>query len=340
MSQVEENSGRNEEIQLSCFRRAEKRFRFCSHEELNEALLAPVRAQVQERATLVVDSDGELTHQFCRPFRLEEYDTPLPGLAVMRNALSDDECRNCMLLSMLTLPHECPSTLSRDYEYNGDPLVDYLAGDQRPVLSVKSGKTTSACRLLKKLRAINFGVQFDWMTRTYDPLGHSEGSPIPLYMQRLFSRLSQDLEPLTQYTGFQAQAGVANIYKHKDVMMSHQDLEDNRHAPLISISLGASCVYLSGTDSKDDTPVPIKLNHGDVLCMFGANRRSFHAVPRILEVDAATIPWLKDLEKPSGLLPVLHPHLDKVSGLTDYMRDEGVRLNINCRQVRVERLDM
>ncbi|EYB82406.1 hypothetical protein Y032_0360g3437 [Ancylostoma ceylanicum] len=52
-------------------------------------------------------------------------------------------------------------------------------------------------------------------------------------------------------------------------------------APLVSLSLGQSAVYLTGGESLDDEVVPLWLRSGDVLVMHGAQRLVYHAVAAI-----------------------------------------------------------
>lgn len=52
-------------------------------------------------------------------------------------------------------------------------------------------------------------------------------------------------------------------------------------APLVSLSLGQSAIYLTGGESLDDDVVPLWLRSGDVLVMHGAQRLVYHAVAAI-----------------------------------------------------------
>ena len=67
-------------------------------------------------------------------------------------------------------------------------------------------------------------------------------------------------------------------------LSAHQDFsEKNMSAPLISISLGSSAIFLIGDVSKQTrAPRPILLRSGDIVIMSGESRLAFHAVPKIL----------------------------------------------------------
>jgi alkylated DNA repair protein alkB family protein 1 len=48
------------------------------------------------------------------------------------------------------------------------------------------------------------------------------------------------------------------------------DAEVDQLSPIYSFSLGLSCVFLIGGRTKDDKPVSIRLNSGDLLSKFSA----------------------------------------------------------------------
>jgi alkylated DNA repair protein alkB family protein 1 len=77
-------------------------------------------------------------------------------------------------------------------------------------------------------------------------------------------------------------------------------------APLLSLSLGASCVFLLGGADREAPVLPILLRSGDVSVLAGPARRFFHGVPKILP----------------GSCPA---HLQDILGSS--------RININIRQV-------
>eukprot|EP00744_Colponema_vietnamica_P019509 GILI01027600.1.p1 GENE.GILI01027600.1~~GILI01027600.1.p1 ORF type:complete len:471 (-),score=63.63 GILI01027600.1:113-1525(-) len=108
---------------------------------------------------------------------------------------------------------------------------------------------------------------------------------------------------------YEPQTAIVNYFPVGTMMCAHQDLsEPCLHRPLISISLGSSCVFLMGTTSRDDKPFAFILRSGDIVAFTGPSRVAFHAVPRVLE--------------------------DCPEHLVDFdTRMKGLRININVRQV-------
>src|SRR5262249_4545522 len=116
---------------------------------------------------------------------------------------------------------------------------------------------------------------------------------------------------------FRAEAGIVNFYQPGDTLTGHVDRsEKNMEAPLISLSLGAACIFLLGGPSRDDPVLPIHLQSGDILIMSGESRRFYHGVPRILPNSLPSSDVSMDLDTRCAL---------EILG-------DG-RININIRQV-------
>lgn len=87
---------------------------------------------------------------------------------------------------------------------------------------------------------------------------------------------------------YRPEAGIINFYQLNNSLTAHVDRsERNMNAPLISLSLGHSCVFLIGTATRDTKPTALLLKSGQVLVMSGEARRAFHGVPRVIEGSLA-----------------------------------------------------
>ena len=66
----------------------------------------------------------------------------------------------------------------------------------------------------------------------------------------------------------------------------HQDRdEQDFSAPIVSVSLGLSAVFLWGGLSRSDRPRRIALEHGDVVVWGGPSRLTFHGIAPLAEDD-------------------------------------------------------
>lgn len=78
------------------------------------------------------------------------------------------------------------------------------------------------------------------------------------------------------------EACLINFYADDAKMGLHQDRDEtDLSAPVLSVSLGNSCLFRIGGVSRKDRTTSLKLQSGDVFILGGAGRLSFHGVDRI-----------------------------------------------------------
>ena len=107
----------------------------------------------------------------------------------------------------------------------------------------------------RKIRWSNIGFQYDWNNRLY-PTGQTS---IPVDLQQYPLRVLK----LLNFSGYTPECVIVNYYNKKDNMGGHlDDGEVDQVSPIISFSLGLSCVFLIGGKTKDIKPHAIKLEAG------------------------------------------------------------------------------
>lgn len=78
------------------------------------------------------------------------------------------------------------------------------------------------------------------------------------------------------------EACLVNFYAETAKMGLHQDRdEQNFSAPVVSISLGDSCLFRFGGVQRSDKTQSIRLKSGDVIVLGDEGRLAFHGVDRI-----------------------------------------------------------
>ena len=101
--------------------------------------------------------------------------------------------------------------------------------------------------------------------------------PWPAIPARLLS-LWHDLTGLD----YGPEACLVNFYSDDARMGLHQDRDEEEFsAPVLSISLGNSCLFRIGGPQRKDRTQSFRLDSGDVLLLGGPARLNFHGVDRI-----------------------------------------------------------
>lgn len=78
------------------------------------------------------------------------------------------------------------------------------------------------------------------------------------------------------------EACLINFYDTSAKMGLHQDKdEQNFDAPVVSVSLGDTCLFRVGQTSRGGQTKSFKLNSGDVVLLSGESRLCYHGVDRI-----------------------------------------------------------
>jgi alkylated DNA repair protein (DNA oxidative demethylase) len=99
---------------------------------------------------------------------------------------------------------------------------------------------------------------------------------------------------------FDPDAAIVNLYAPGARLGLHQDGEEPSAAPVVTISLGDTCVFrMAGTDRRTAPFTDVELASGDLLVFGGSNRRIYHGVPKVLDGTAPA--WL---DLPPGRLSI------------------------------------
>ncbi len=103
------------------------------------------------------------------------------------------------------------------------------------------------------------------------------GRPWPPMPDLLFAIWNE----LSRYP-YPPQACLINFYGPKAKMGMHQDRDEaDFDAPVVSLSLGNSCLFRIGGKNRSDPTRSLKLDSGDAIVLAGGERLAFHGVDRI-----------------------------------------------------------
>jgi alkylated DNA repair protein (DNA oxidative demethylase) len=132
-----------------------------------------------------------------------------------------------------------------------------------------------------------------WVTdRTgyrYDGADPESGKPWPA-MPAAFRELAASAAREGGFAGFAPDACLINRYESGAKMSLHQDRDEQDFAaPIVSVSLGLSAIFLFGGLKRSDTPRRYRLSHGDVVVWGGPSRLFFHGVAPLTDGEHALL---------------------------------------------------
>jgi DNA oxidative demethylase len=139
------------------------------------------------------------------------------------------------------------------------------------------------------VRMTNCG-ELGWITDArgyrYEPTHPQTGAPwppIPALALKAWEELAQFPQP--------PQACLINFYGADARMGLHQDRdEEDFSAPVVSLSLGDTCLFRIGGCKRGDPTRSLRLASGDALVLGGNARLAFHGVDRILPGTSTLLP--------------------------------------------------
>lgn len=84
-------------------------------------------------------------------------------------------------------------------------------------------------------------------------------------------------------TGYSPDATLINFYDEEARLGMHQDKDERCGAPVVSLSIGDTCIFRFGnTESRGRPYTDIELRSGDLFVFGGPSRFAFHGVPKVL----------------------------------------------------------
>ncbi|MEE1826605.1 alpha-ketoglutarate-dependent dioxygenase AlkB [Streptomyces sp. BE20] len=127
------------------------------------------------------------------------------------------------------------------------------------------------------------------------PYGYSrtaeDGAPVkpfPSGLARLARRAVADAygeaaADIPGAVGYEPDIAIVNHYPHGAKMGLHQDRDERTDAPVVSLSLGDTCVFrLGNTETRTRPWTDLELHGGDLLVFGGPARFAYHGVVRTL----------------------------------------------------------
>lgn len=135
----------------------------------------------------------------------------------------------------------------------------------------------------------NVGWVTDRSGYRYDGIDPESGEPWPA-MPAPFRELALRAAEEGGFAGFAPDACLINRYQPGAKMSLHQDKDEQDFAaPIVSVSLGLSAIFMFGGIKRSDKPKRYRLEHGDVVVWGGPSRLYFHGVAPLADGEHAVL---------------------------------------------------
>jgi len=112
------------------------------------------------------------------------------------------------------------------------------------------------------------------------------GRPVaefPEWLRELARDAVSDALGAESFPGYEPDAALVNYYGEDAKLGMHQDKDEKSLAPVVSLSLGESCIFRFGNAETRNRPyTDIELQSGDLFVFGGPARLAYHGVTRVM----------------------------------------------------------
>ncbi|WP_329388685.1 alpha-ketoglutarate-dependent dioxygenase AlkB [Streptomyces sp. NBC_01351] len=126
-----------------------------------------------------------------------------------------------------------------------------------------------------------------WYPYAYAPTAvDGDGAPVkpmPRWLAELGRKAVADAYGRVPDREVEYDIALVNFYEGDSRMGMHRDAEEKSGAPVVSLSLGDSCVFRFGNTTSRGRPYrDVELRSGDLFVFGDSSRLAYHGVPKVL----------------------------------------------------------
>jgi alkylated DNA repair protein (DNA oxidative demethylase) len=162
-------------------------------------------------------------------------------------------------------------------------LVEACRGWARGPIPMRSARLPNGGVMSVQMVCLGWHWQPYRYSRTADDVGGGPVEPFPGWLVELGRRALVDAygDPFAG-DGYHPDTALINYYEDKARMGMHQDRDERSDAPVVSLSIGDTCVFRFGNTANRGKPyTDIDLASGDLFVFGGPSRFAYHGVPRV-----------------------------------------------------------
>ncbi|MFD3481652.1 alpha-ketoglutarate-dependent dioxygenase AlkB family protein [Streptomyces sp. NPDC058665] len=119
-------------------------------------------------------------------------------------------------------------------------------------------------------------------TRTAGDVNGAPVAPFPAWLGELGRAAVDEAYGAGAGAGYAPDTALVNFYEGDARMGMHQDKDEKSRAPVVSLSIGDSCVFRFGnTETRTRPYTDVELASGDLFVFGGPARLAFHGVTKV-----------------------------------------------------------
>jgi alkylated DNA repair protein (DNA oxidative demethylase) len=124
-------------------------------------------------------------------------------------------------------------------------------------------------------------------SKTADDTDGKPVKPLPAKLVDMARAAVADSFGARSAASYAPDAAIVNLYTAEAHLGLHLDGEEPSEAPVVTLSLGDSCLFrFAGVGRRNGPFTDVELRSGDLLVFGGPSRRIYHGVPKFLEGTA------------------------------------------------------
>jgi alkylated DNA repair protein (DNA oxidative demethylase) len=162
-------------------------------------------------------------------------------------------------------------------------LVDACRGWAQGPVPLRAAKLPGGYAMSVQTVCLGWHWQPYRYSRTADDADGAAVAPFPAWLADLGrSALADAYGSPAAGHGYQPDAALVNYYDDNARLGMHQDKDERTDEPVVSLSIGDTCLFRFGnTDNRTKPYTDVELHSGDLFVFGGPSRFAYHGVPKV-----------------------------------------------------------